>query len=121
MNEEIGMMEDQSVKDDLKIKFLGRDAKISDTGRAMPIEEIRRNVAKNPKNIVIGIADGERRVGLYRNTYRLDTIEIADSHDLTDEQIREFVKQRILDGTFDRQITTVYAELRKGIKKDENI
>jgi len=122
MVEEIGETKEQVANaDDLKIKFLGRDAKNSDTGRAMPIEEIRQNVAKNRKNIVIGLAEGKRRIGLYRNTYKLDTIEIESEDDYTDEQIREFVKQKIIDGTFDRQITTVYAELRKGIKKDENI
>lgn len=87
----------------------------------MPIEEIRRNVAKNPKNIVIGIADGKRRIGLYRNTYRLDTIEFENGDHYTDEQIREFVKQKILAGEFDKEITEVYAKLRKGIRKDEDI
>jgi hypothetical protein len=113
--------DEQVAMDDLKIKFLGRDAKISDTGRAMPIEEIRQNVAKNRKNIVIGLADGKRRIGLYRNTYRLDTIEIENGDGYSDEQVREFVKQKILDGSFDHQITSVYAQLRKGIKKEDDL
>jgi hypothetical protein len=121
MSDEIRNAEEQSATDDLKIKLLGRDAKISDSGRTMPIQEIRQNVAKNPKNVVIGMADGKRRIGLYRNTYKLDTIEIEAADDLSDSQIREFIKKKILAGDFDYQITTFYNVLRKGINKGDSL
>ena len=103
-------------EEDLEIEFLDRTAPISDTGRVIPIEEVRKKVIQNPKNLVVGSFNGGKRVSVYRNTYRVATLAIKNGEDSTNEQIREFVKQKIINGGFDKEITQVYAQLRKGLK-----
>jgi hypothetical protein len=103
------------MRDDLVVEFLDRTAPISDTGRVIPIEDVRKKVIQNPKNIVVGSFNGGKRVSVYRNTYRVATLAIKNGEDSTNEQIREFVKRKIMNGDFDKEITQVYAQLRKGL------
>jgi hypothetical protein len=110
---------DDERKDVLEIEVLDRTAPVSDTGRVIPIEDVRKKVIQNAKNIVVGSFKGGKRVSLYRNTYRVTTFAIKNDEDWTTDQIRERVKQKVLNGDFDREITEVYAELRKGIKREE--
>jgi hypothetical protein len=115
MSEEIRNAEEQPATATLEIKLLDRNAPISDTGR-MPIEVVRKKVIQNPKNIVIGAVAGKKRIGLYRNTYKLITIEIENGNNLSDSQIREFVGKKILAGEFDIELTETYNKLRNGSK-----
>ncbi len=115
MNEEMKVEEEKSATATLEIKLLDRNAPISDTGR-MSIEAVRKGVIQNPKNIVIGTVAGKKRIGLYRNTYKLITIEIENGNNLSDSQIREFVERKTLAGEFDRELTETYNKLRKGVK-----
>jgi hypothetical protein len=103
----------------MEYKVLDRDASISLRGKKKTVEEIRETVARNERNIRIGTYYGKRRAGIYRNGIKVVVLEIEDKT-LAPERIREELKQEILNGMFDEQLTILYGELLRERRKKKD-
>jgi hypothetical protein len=102
--------------DDLKLEFLDRSAPVSNARKSVSIEELREKVAQSSRTILVGDFNGKKRIAIQRNTIRLVTFEIVNEKGLTDDQIRHWVRTKLLNGDFDYEITTLYNELYGKLK-----
>ena len=102
--------------DDLRIEFLDRSAPVSNARKSVSIEELREKVARSSRTILVGDFNGKKRIAIQRNTIRLVTFDIDNEKNLTDAQIRHWVRTKLLNGDFDHEITTLYNELYSKLK-----
>ena len=100
----------------MKFKVLDREASVSLRGRKRTIEEIRQTVAQRDRNFKISKYEDKYRVAIYRNGIKVAVVEIEEEG-ITEDEILNNIKEEILKGTFDEQLTKVYRQVLEERKK----
>jgi len=102
----------------MEFKILDRNEPISERGRKRTIEQIRQTVASRDRNFRVSRYQGKVRAAIYRNGVKVAVVEFEG--EVSEEEVVEKLKEEVLKGTFDRQLTEVYRKVmeeRKARKK----
>lgn len=99
----------------VEFRILDRDEPISEKGRKRTIEEIRETVAGRDKNFKVSEYQGKVRVAIYRNGVKVAVVEFEG--DVDEKEAVKRLKEEVLKGTFDRQLTEVYRKVMEERKR----
>ena len=90
-------------------KILDREEPISERGRRRTIEQIRETVAARDRNFRVSRYKGRIRAAIYRNGVKVAVVEFEE--EMSEDEVVEKLKEEVLKGTFDRQLTEVYRKV----------